>query len=163
MAVIVPSTNWPQLQAAPAVPHRCAALLATHGLTTLESTHLRQFVSAAASDANLKATLAHSMGALALSFSAGFEARCDGLNNGTVAPLRSFNSSEASLIQLLTSAVSVHTGLINHMSHTLPRAADPLAAELLKLWESRPTAPPRRLWNATKAASASKQDRYNMR
>ena len=81
-------------------------------------------------------TLAHAMCQQALAYASGFEVRCAALNNGTFAPLRSVAASKASLVQMLTTAASLATGLDNHIVHTIAResASDPLAAQLLALW-----------------------------
>jgi hypothetical protein len=70
------------------------------------------------------------------SYVAAFEARCAGLNAGTVPALRSFNSSQASLVSLLAAAESLLVGLSNHLATAVAREApvDPLAQQLLSLW-----------------------------
>jgi len=83
-------------------------------------------------------TLAHTMAAAALADIAGATARCNGLNGGTVPVLRSEAANLASVVQLLSSATSVATGLVNHIENTLVRvqAVEPVAAQLVKIWNS---------------------------
>ena len=78
------------------------------------------------------------MASASLSYDASFAARCEGLNNGTIAALRSFNASEASLVQILRTSTSVRTGLVNHLDLTVAREAehDELAARILALWRA---------------------------
>ena len=114
--------------------HDCLALLAAHGLSTAQWAQLHNFSAFTTADVRMAATLANSMAAGAISFMRGFDARCQALNNGTLPPLRSVNASEASLVQMLTTSVSIHTGLVNHLSHDLQRSADPLAKELVAAW-----------------------------
>ena len=80
--------------------HACAALRAAHGLAANETARLSAF-RAALSTPPLSDTLAYAMASASLSYAASFAARCEGLNNGTVAALRSINASEASLVQQL--------------------------------------------------------------
>ena len=66
------------------------------------------------------------------------EARVGGGVPLSVAALRSFNASEASLVQQLRTSTSVRTGLLNHLDLTVAREAehDELAARILALWRA---------------------------
>ena len=112
----------------------CADLEAAYGLGAAERAHMTKYVAATGATPQLAATLAHTMAAVSLSHTAAFDARCAGLNNGTTPQLRSFNASQASLVQHLTTAVSIRAGLVNLLNTTIRHSADPLAEQLLLLW-----------------------------
>ena len=114
--------------------HDCQALSARHGLGASQMSQLQNFTAVTSSDLQMTATLAHSMAVGAISFNQGFEARCQGLNNGTCTPLRTVNASKASLVQMLSTSVSIHTGLISHFQNTLKRSTNPLAKDLITAW-----------------------------
>merc|ERR1712167_391282 len=66
-------------------------------------TRLRSFVTDTAT-APLNETLAHTMASVALSYLAAAKTRCAGLANGSIPVLRSKRASDASLLQLVTTA-----------------------------------------------------------
>ena len=84
-----PVAASPEVQraAAPAKPIPCAALAAAHGPSSSQLAQLDKYAAATAA-APLDATLAHAMANVARSYANGFEQRCSGLNNGTMAQLR---------------------------------------------------------------------------
>ena len=118
-------------------PFDCAKLRATAGPDAATTTKLAAFANATGPATELSQTLAHAMCEQSLAYVSGFEVRCEALNNGTFAPLRTANASKASLVQMLTTAASLATGLDNHITHTIKResVSDPLAARLLALWQ----------------------------
>eukprot|EP00658_Telonema_sp_P-2_P073406 TRINITY_DN6245_c0_g1_i1.p1 TRINITY_DN6245_c0_g1~~TRINITY_DN6245_c0_g1_i1.p1 ORF type:complete len:458 (-),score=89.20 TRINITY_DN6245_c0_g1_i1:302-1675(-) len=129
-----PFSNRSHQSAAPVFG--CAELAAAHGLSVSQISKLEEFGAATSAEPELKSTLAHSMAGLALGYGYGFQNRCDGFNSGSIAQLRSWNASEASLVAMLSTQVSVYTGLVGHLNTTLARSVDPLAAKLRELWAS---------------------------
>ena len=98
---------------------------------------LRSFVdSAEASGNDTRDTVPTQMARLAVSYTSAFLTRCEGINNGTIAPLRSANATRASLVQLLTTATSLSVGVDNLFAHVVERELenDPVAVRLKAIW-----------------------------
>eukprot|EP01047_Picozoa_sp_COSAG01_P002288 COSAG01_NODE_60_length_29981_cov_23.262533_13_plen_183_part_00 len=120
--------------ARPTPEHECLGSAPTAGLmpnTTVEQ--LQKFVASTAKPPLLK-THPAALARLSLSYWHGYKQRCAGLKNGTVAKLRSFGAEEASLKQMVTTALSAATGLSNFMTHTVNRSSEPIAKPLLEAW-----------------------------
>ena len=94
---------------------------------------LQKFVAATAKPP-LRTTHPAALARLSLSYWHGYKQRCVGLKNGTVAKLRSFAAEEASLKQMVATALSAATGLSNFMTHTVNRSSEPVAKPLLEAW-----------------------------
>lgn len=125
----------PPPSAQPVVTHDCAALLAAHGLSEATSKRMSTFLAAIQSDDELKATLAYALASQAVAYADGFQARCTGLNTGSLPALRSPQAEEASLVQMLGASVSLEVGLESHLNHTVARSVEqPLAGRLLASW-----------------------------
>ena len=116
----------------PKPEHDCLGGAPTAGLmpnaTVLQ---LQKFVVATAKPP-LHTTHAAALARLSLSYWHGYAERCAGLKNGTVPKLRSFGVEQASLKQMVTTAVSAATGLSNFMTHTVNRSSEPLAKPLME-------------------------------
>lgn len=99
--------------------------------------HLRAFVAATQSEPT-QSTLVRTMAIASLNYLASARARCKGLNNGSIPQLRSVGADRASVLQLATTAASVAAGVTNHVQNTLTRlsSTDPVAAQLVKIWNS---------------------------
>ena len=78
----------------------CAGLRAASGPAAADILKLQKFTQATAAPP-LSTTLAHSMSTLALQYVAAFDTRCAGLNNGTLAQLRSPNATQVRSASLL--------------------------------------------------------------
>ena len=114
--------------------------IATAGPSAAMVAHMEAFVAAAAAEP-LKSTLIQTMVSASLAYLASAKSRCQGLNAGTIQQLRSIGANKASIVQLAATSASVATGVANYVQNTLARLAssDPLAAQLVKLWNSTAT------------------------
>jgi hypothetical protein len=121
--------------APPKPPPLCnAPALRSSGLSVTEMARLRAFMAKLSTPA-LTHSLPYQMAVTAGNYMIGFDARCAGLNNGTILPLSSKGATETSLGDLLRAARSVFTGLNNAMLNRYSlHSAEPLARQLAQLW-----------------------------
>jgi len=118
----------------PTPKHMCAALMKAKGIPAASQAKLAAFEKATAA-APLADTMAHVLAELAISYNAGFEARCAGLNNKSISQGgRDYSAQEAGLVSMLSTASSLYAGLVNNIENACKVSADPLAAQLRKLW-----------------------------
>ena len=113
----------------------CAALLHSEGLAAAKVARLNSFVQKLSTAPDLNQTLPLRMALAALDYTNGFNARCAGLNNGTVPPLSTLAGTMASLSNMLQAAGSIFEGLANSLAnrYALP-SAEPLAKRVANLW-----------------------------
>merc|ERR1712178_601077 len=93
------------------------------------------FVKRATASPDTAATLPASMAQLSIKYNDGFRMRCKSLNDGKLKELRSPNATRASLVAMLTSSVSIATGVENIMQHAAARSQELAIKKLKNLWE----------------------------
>eukprot|EP00052_Salpingoeca_macrocollata_P027203 m.257348 g.257348 ORF g.257348 m.257348 type:complete len:740 (-) comp22707_c0_seq3:50-2269(-) len=130
----------PRRSAAPAAdrpsvaPLNCTALAAAHGLSAARLAKLQNFSHSLLAANSTRDTLAATLSLLALAYHSTADVRCTGLNNGTLPALPSAASNQASVVQMLSTAVNLSAGLDYLFANTLAASPDPLAAQLRALW-----------------------------
>ena len=121
--------------APPKPPPLCnAPALRSSGLSVTEMARLRAFMAKLSTPA-LTHSLPYQMAVTAGNYMIGFDARCAGLNNGTILPLSSKGATETSLGDLLRVARKIFMGLNNCLLNRYSlHSAEPLARQLAQLW-----------------------------
>ena len=130
----------PFLSSPPSTPENaapawdCEAIAVHSGPSSPDLQRIKTFITRAKAEVGTWEMLPVLQARLCLGYMNAFQDRCAGLNNGTVTPLRSPNSTNASLVQLLTTAASLNSGVENIMKHAAKRSVEPAARALVEIW-----------------------------
>eukprot|EP00039_Didymoeca_costata_P016898 m.307959 g.307959 ORF g.307959 m.307959 type:complete len:943 (-) comp16467_c0_seq2:162-2990(-) len=109
--------------------------LAANGLTGDELGNLTTFITKLTT-ANLSDTLPYNMAEDAIAYNNGGHLRCAQLSNGTLPALRSVGANTASVTLLFQTAKQIFTGMANLLHRYDSTSQDPIAQEIVKIWNS---------------------------
>jgi hypothetical protein len=104
------------------------------GLNATEATKLESFLEAAAAQPDTKASVPYAMAETARDFTNAFEARCQGLSNGTIPAMASQTVAEKSLADLLSAAGNWYEGLSNAIANRYAHSEEPVATAVVAAW-----------------------------